>query len=93
MTDYQSFRKKLLSDPQVLKEYEDHKAEYEVARALIKARLASKMTQEDVATRMHTSQAQIARLESGHHFPSIHSIYKYAQAVNRKISLCITPLR
>lgn len=91
MTEYESFRKKLLSDPDVLREYEDHKAEYEVAKALIKARLASKMTQTEVAKRMHTSQAQIARLESGQHFPSINSIHKYAQAVNRKISLCITP--
>jgi len=91
MTDYETFRKKLLSDPEVLKEYEAHKAEFEVAMALIKARLAAKMTQADVARRMHTSQAQIARLESGQHFPSISSIHKYAQAVNRKINLSINP--
>lgn len=91
MTSYETFRKKLLSDPDVLKEYEDHKAEYEVAMSLIKARLASKMTQAEVAKRMKTSQAQVARLESGHHFPSIYSIHRYAQAVNRKISLSISP--
>lgn len=91
MTDYETFRKKLLSDPEVLKEYEAHKAEFEIAMALIKARLAAKMTQMDVARRMHTSQAQIARLESGQHFPSMTSIHKYAQAVNRKINLSINP--
>ena len=31
MIDYESFRKKLLSDLDVLKEYEAHKAEYEIA--------------------------------------------------------------
>ena len=91
MTDYETFRKKLLSDPEVLREYEAHKAEFEVAMALIKARLAAKMTQADVAKRMHTSQAQIARLESGQYFPSISSIHKYAQAVNKKINLSINP--
>ncbi len=91
MIDYESFREKLLSDPEVLREYEAHKAEFEIARALIKARLAAKMTQLDVARRMHTSQAQIARLESGQHFPSMNSIHKYAQAVNRKIHLSINP--
>ncbi len=91
MTDYETFRKKLLSDPEVLKEYEAHKAEFEIAMALIKARLAAKMTQLDVARRMCTSQAQIARLESGQHFPSMSSIHKYAQAVNRKINLSINP--
>ena len=91
MTDYETFRKKLLSDPEVLKEYEAHRAEFEVAMALIKARLAAKMTQLDVAIRMRTSQAQVARLESGQHFPSMSSIHKYAQAVNRKINLSINP--
>lgn len=91
MTDYEAFRKKLLSDPEVLKAYEAPKAEFEVAMALIKARLAAKMTQLDVARRMRTSQAQIARLESGQHFPSMSSIHKDAQAVNRKINLSINP--
>lgn len=91
MIDYESFRKKLLSDPEVLKEYEEHKAEYEIAIALIKARLAAKMTQSDVARKMRTSQAQVARLESGQHFPSMNSLYKYAQAVNRRIRLSINP--
>lgn len=91
MIKYDLLRKKLLSDPEVLKEYEAHKAEFEIARALIKARLASKMTQSEVAKRMHTSQSQIARLESGAHFPSMQTIHKYAQAINHKISLEIKP--
>jgi len=91
MAVYKTFWKKLLSDPEVLKVYEAHKAEFEAAMALIKARLAAKMTQLDVARRMRTSQAQIARLESGQHFPSMNSIHKYAQAVNRKINLSINP--
>ncbi|HUX79933.1 MAG TPA: helix-turn-helix transcriptional regulator [Alphaproteobacteria bacterium] len=71
MLKYESFRKKLLSDPEVLREFEAHKAEFEVAQALIKSRLAAKMTQVEVAKHMHTSQSQIARLESGAHFPSL----------------------
>ncbi len=89
MTDYESFREKLLSDPDVLKEYEAHKTEYEVAMSLIKARLASNMTQADVAKRMRTSQAQIARLESGHHFPSALSFHSFRMA----LSLCLASRR
>lgn len=91
MIEYDKFKKELLSDPEVLKEYEEHKTEYEIAKALIKARIASKMTQLDVARKMHTSQPQIARLESGDHFPSLLSISKYAKAINRKIVINITP--
>ncbi len=91
MLKYESFRKKLLLDPEVLKEYEAHKAEFEVAHALIKSRLAAKMTQAEVAKRMHTSQSHIARLESGTHFPSLQTLHKYAQAIHRPISLKILP--
>jgi len=91
MIKYDSVRKKLLADPEVVKEYEAHQTEFEIARALIKARLAAKMSQIEVAKRMHTSQSQIARLESGTHFPTIQTIHKYAQAINRKISLEIKP--
>lgn len=91
MSKYNAFREELLSDPEVLKAYEEHKAEYAVAKALIQVRIASKMTQSDVAKKMKTSQSHVARLESGEHFPTIQSIFKYAQAVNKKIVLTIRP--
>ena len=84
-------KEKFLADPAVRKEYEAQKTEFEVAHALIKARIAAKMTQVEVAKRMHTSQSQIARLESGEHFPSIQTIHKYAKAINHPIRLDITP--
>ena len=37
------------------------------------------------------SQSQIARLESGTHFPSLQTLHKYAQAIHRPISLKILP--
>ncbi|ABV84900.1 hypothetical protein RMA_0757 [Rickettsia massiliae MTU5] len=49
------------------------------------------LTQADVAKKMSTSQAQIARMESGHHIPNFLSLQKYAKAVNQKINLLITP--
>ncbi|MBX9785957.1 MAG: helix-turn-helix domain-containing protein [Alphaproteobacteria bacterium] len=91
MIKYENVRKRLLADPQVLKEYEEHKAEFEIARSLIKARMAARMSQNEVAQKMHTSQSQVARLESGSHFPTIQTLHRYAQAVNRKILFEIKP--
>ncbi|WP_064429141.1 helix-turn-helix transcriptional regulator [Rickettsia sp. Tenjiku01] len=65
--------------------------EFEIASTLIKVHLASNMTQADVAKKMSNSQAQIARMESGHHIPNFLSLQKYAKAVNQKINLLITP--
>ncbi|WP_231288498.1 MULTISPECIES: helix-turn-helix domain-containing protein [spotted fever group] len=39
---------------------------------------------------MSTSQAQIARMENGHHIPNFLSLQKYAKAVNQKIKGCTT---
>ncbi|EKE10258.1 MAG: transcriptional regulator [uncultured bacterium] len=91
MIKYESVHKKLLADPQVVKEYEEHKAEFEIARSLIKARIAARISQTDVAQKMHTSQSQVARLESGMHFPSLQTLHRYAHAVNRKISFEVKP--
>jgi predicted transcriptional regulator len=91
MIRFEDFKKMVLADPEVRKEYEAQKTEFEVAHALIKARIAAKMTQLDVARKMKTSQSQVARLESGEHFPTIQTIYKYAKAINHKIRLDITP--
>ncbi|BBJ31364.1 MULTISPECIES: helix-turn-helix transcriptional regulator [spotted fever group] len=91
MKNFDEFKKELLSNPEVRKAYEERKMEFEIASTLIKARLASNMTQVDVAKKMSTSQAQIARMESGHHIPNFLSLQKYAKAVNQKINLLITP--
>lgn len=80
-------KKKFLKNPEVAKEYESLRLEYTIARALIRARSLAKMTQAEVAKKMHTSQAQVARLESGEHTPTLKTIDKYAHAVNRNISI------
>ena len=91
MKNFDEFKKELLSNPEVRKAYAERKMEFEIASTLIKARLASNMTQVDVAKKMSTSQAQIARMESGHHIPNFLSLQKYAKTVNQKINLLITP--
>ncbi|ABV76352.1 MULTISPECIES: helix-turn-helix transcriptional regulator [spotted fever group] len=91
MKNFDKFKKELLSNPEVKKAYEERKMEFEIASTLIKVRLASNMTQADVAKKMSNSQAQIARMESGHHIPNFLSLQKYTKAVNQKINLLITP--
>ena len=91
MINYPDFKNKLLANPEVKEEYEQCKAEFDVARALIKARIAAQMTQRDVATKMLTSQTHIARMESGQHLPTLQSIAKYAHAVNQKITIELHP--
>lgn len=89
MIKYEKTKEKLLKKSGVKKEYEAQRAEYEIARTLIEARLKVKMTQKEVAAKMKTSQSQIARIESGEHFPSLQTIFKYAKAINSTILISI----
>ncbi|BFD46907.1 MAG: hypothetical protein DMENIID0002_15530 (plasmid) [Rickettsia endosymbiont of Sergentomyia squamirostris] len=65
--------------------------EYEVAYALISARVKANMTQSEVAKKMNTTPSVIARLEIGKHFPSLQTIYRYALAVDKQIDLHAQP--
>ena len=91
MIKLSTVRKKALRKPEVAREYAKLTTEFEVAKALIRARQASKMTQSEVAQKMNTSQSHIARLESGNHLPSLQTIHKFALAIERKITIEIRP--
>lgn len=91
MIKYDELKAKLLSDPEVQKEYDAAKLEYEIAHALIEARIKAKMSQAQVAEKMNTTQSAIARLESGKRFPTLQTIRKYAIAVNKVINLHVMP--
>lgn len=51
----------------------------------VKARIASGLTQGQLAERMHTSQTAIARLESGKELPSMKTLAKFALATNSRV--------
>lgn len=51
-----------------------------LVRQLISARRAAKLTQAELAARMHTTQSPIARFESGAHVPSASTVVRYAAA-------------
>lgn len=91
MTKFEELRNELLQEEKVSHAYKAKAGEFDIAKSLIKARVEARMTQAEVARKMDTSQAQIARMESGHHFPSFLSIKRYSAAVNRKIYLQVCP--
>jgi transcriptional regulator with XRE-family HTH domain len=61
--------------------------EFAIAAALINARAAAAMTQEQVAAAMGTTQAVIARLESGRARPSTRTLERFAKATNTRLRI------
>lgn len=54
---------------------------------LIRARKAQNITQAELARRISSTQATIARIETGHNTPSLNMIYKIATALGKRIVL------
>ncbi len=84
-------KKKLLADAQTRVDYEALAGEFQMARELIEARTRARMTQDDVARRMGTTQSVVARLESGKRPPSLRTVQRYAEAVGGRMVVRIEP--
>jgi ribosome-binding protein aMBF1 (putative translation factor) len=72
-------------DPEFVREYEALEEEFALATALIKARADAGLTQEEIATRMGTTQSAVARLEGGKSRPSTTTLAKFAKATGTRL--------
>jgi ribosome-binding protein aMBF1 (putative translation factor) len=83
--------KKWLNDPKYRREYEALEEEFSLVAALIEARTRAGLTQEQVAQRMQTTQAVIARLEGGGSKPSTRTLERYAEATGTRLKITFEP--
>ena len=67
--------------------------EFALATALIKARADADMTQEQVAKAMGTTQAVVARLESGRVMPSTRTLERFAKATGIRLRISFEPAK
>lgn len=88
LTDW---KKNILQDPEVLKEYETLKPEFAVAEAVILARIKRSLSQKDLATLAGTKQSAISRLESGRSNPSLAFLKKIAESCNASLEISFNP--
>lgn len=63
--------------------------EYEVAVALNKARTKAKLSQKELAERLHTTQSVISRMESGRANVSLAKLQSYAEACGGRLEIKI----
>ena len=71
--------------------YEALTPEFELARAVIDARVRAGLTQEQLAKLMETSQSVIARLESGRVRPSTQTLERIAAATGTRLRISFEP--
>ena len=76
-----------MKDPKYRREYKALGEEFSVVAALIEARTRAGLTQEQVARRMKTTQAVVARLEGGGSKPSTRTLERYAEATGSRLRI------
>lgn len=78
-------------DPKYIAEYVALEEEFALASALIRARGNADMTQQQVAAAMGTTQAAVARLESGKVLPSTRTLERFAKATHTRLRISFEP--
>ncbi len=87
MNDLRRYLEKQMNDPAFRAEHEATRTEFEVARALIEARLSSNMTQKELAERSGIRQSNISRIENGTCSPTIATLQSLASGLGKKLSI------
>ena len=93
MTKVRELHQKWMKDPEYRKAHQALTAEFELARAVIAARVTAGLTQEQLAKRMNTTQSVIARPESGRTRPSTHTLQRLAAATGTRLRISFEPER
>src|SRR5713101_2512641 len=81
---FETLRRKWMKDPKFRAEYERIGPEMDLAMTLAEARRKAGLTQAELAARMKTSQAAVARIESGHGAPKWSTVERYARALGAR---------
>jgi transcriptional regulator with XRE-family HTH domain len=80
-----------MKNPKYRREYEALEEEFSLSTTMIDARARAGLMQEQVAQRMKTTQAVVARLEGGGSMPSTRTLEKYAKATGTRLKISFEP--
>lgn len=84
---WEDFEKELLKQPGFKEALKETELEYEIARALIKARIEKGLTQAEIAKRMKTKQSVISRVENARTVPSLSFLKRLAQVLDASLQV------
>lgn len=84
---WEDFEKELFKRPCFKKAWEETRLEYEIARAIIKARIEKGLTQAEIAKRMNTKQSVISRVENAKTMPSLAFLKRLAEVLGTSLQV------
>lgn len=90
MKTYKALKSELLKDKEIKKAYDELGPEFAVVEKLIDRRLKQGLSQSELAAKLGTKQSAISRFESGATNPTIHFLYKVADALDTKLKITVS---
>lgn len=84
---FEEYHEEQMGDPAFAAAYRALEPEFQIAREVIRLRLARGLSQEQLAQKAGTGQPNISRLERGTINPSLHFLQKVAEALGAKIEI------
>ena len=88
--DWKKHKRELLKNPKFRQALKETEPEYQVARALIVARLRNDLTQKELAKKMGTKQSVISRVENSRTTPSLSFMKRLARVLNMSLEVRFT---
>ncbi len=89
-TNFDELLAQELKNPEFKKEWDRLEPAYQAQRAMIRARIDSKMSQRQLAKRAKTTQAVISRIENMTVSPSIGLLQRIAESFGKNLQIRFT---
>lgn len=83
--NFNEFKQKSLQNPEIKREYNALKPQYELIKQLIALRQEQKLTQKQLSEKIGVAQSAISRLEAGTHNPSIAFLQRIANGLGKEL--------
>ncbi len=87
--NWDELERKLLAKPGVQVAMEQTAIEYEVARAVLEARLTKGLSQKELAAKLHTKQSVISRVENAKTRPSLEFLERLANVLGYSLQVSL----
>jgi HTH-type transcriptional regulator/antitoxin HipB len=88
---FNTLRDEWMKDPAFREAYDRVSPEMEVAFAIAEARHRAKLSQQELAARIGSSQSHIANIERGRVFPTTKTLKRIAEATHSRLHVELVP--
>lgn len=85
--DWKTHKAELLKDPEVQKALKENELEFQIAKAIIEARINKGLSQKELATKLHTKQSVISRVENAKTTPSLSFLKRLADVLHLSLQI------